>query len=93
MPKKNLANAALTRGRVAYVLELARGGSHIASTRSLATANSAIEEVLNGFCQTYGLQVLPVFQALLALEVDKRGNKNASEAVRCFERSVADGKK
>lgn len=34
MSKKNRADAAMARGRLIYMLELARGGSHIASTRT-----------------------------------------------------------
>ena len=76
MPKKNMAGATMARGRVTYMLELARGSSHIASTRKAETLNRAIAEVLNGFCQVHGLQALGVFRELLALDVEQRGNQH-----------------
>jgi hypothetical protein len=93
MPKKNIAGATLAQGRVTYMLELARGSSHIASTRTPKTLNRAIAEVLTGFCQVHGLQALGVFRELLALDVEQRGNQHAAAAVRRFAPELTGGKK
>ena len=93
MPKKNIAGATLAQGRVTYMLELARGSSHIASTRKAETLNRAIAEVLTGFCQVHGLQALGVFRELLALDVEQRGNQHAAAAVRRFVPELTGGKK
>ena len=93
MPKKNIAGATLAQGRVTYMLELARGSSHIASTRKAETLNRAIAEVLTGFCQVHGLQALGVFRELLALDVEQRGNQHAAAAVRRFAPELTGGKK
>jgi hypothetical protein len=93
MPKKNMTDAAMAQGRLIYMLELARGSSHIASTRTPETLNRAIAEVLNGFCEVHGLQALGVFQELLALDVGQRANQDAALAVRRFAPEVRGGKK
>jgi hypothetical protein len=93
MPKKNNVDAAMAHGRVAYMLELARGGSHIASTRSPETLNCAVAEVLNGFSRVYGSQALGVFIELLALDVEHRGNINAALAVRRLTQELTTGEK
>lgn len=92
MSKKNRAGAAMARGRLIYMLELARGGSHIASTRTPQSLSRAITEVLDGFCQVHGVAARGVFQALLALEVGQRGHPEAALAVSAFV-SAADGQK
>jgi hypothetical protein len=93
MPKKNIAGGTMAQGRVTYMLELARGSSHIASTRKAETLNRAIAEVLSGFCQVHGLQALGVFRELLALDVGQRGNQDAAAAVRRFAPELTGGKK
>ncbi|MFL9913257.1 hypothetical protein [Paraburkholderia sp. RL17-337-BIB-A] len=93
MPKKNIAGAAMAQGRVSYMLELARGSSHIVSTRTPETLSRAIAEVLNGFCQVHGLQASGVFRELLALDVEQRGNQDAALAVRSFAPELSGGKK
>ncbi|MFM0041062.1 hypothetical protein PQR05_09625 [Paraburkholderia sediminicola] len=92
MLKKNITGAAKAQGRVSYMLELARGSSHIASTRTPQTLNRAITEVLDGFCQVHGLHALDVFLELLALDVGQRGNRDAALAVSSFASGV-DGRK
>jgi hypothetical protein len=93
MPKKNIAGGTMAQGRVTYMLELARGSSHIASTRNAETLNRVIAEVLNGFCQVHGLQALGVYRELLALDVGQRGNQDAAAAVRRFAPELTGGKK
>ncbi|MFM0342457.1 hypothetical protein [Paraburkholderia fungorum] len=93
MPKKNMAGATMAQGRVIYMLELARGSSHIASTRTPQTLNRAITEVLDGFCEVHGLHALNVFVELLALEVEQRGNREAALAVSSFASGVSGQKK
>lgn len=69
---------------MAYMLEVVRGGSHIASTRQPETLNRAIAEVFGGFRNLHGVPGFHVFQQLLADEVEKRGNLAAASAVRGF---------
>ena len=94
MPKKSIADDALmARGRILYMLELARGSSHISSTRSPPTLRSAIAEVLGEFCEAHGSRSLGVFIELLARDIEQRGNQGAAIAVRCFARDlVGEGK-
>lgn len=92
MRKKIITDSMMAQGRTFYMLELARGSSHIASTRSPETLNRAIAEVLNGFSQVYDPQALGVFRELLALDVEQRGNQDAALAVRCFAPGLTDGK-
>jgi hypothetical protein len=66
MPKKNSADATMATGRLMYMLDLARGSSHIASTRKSDTRERAIAEVLAGFEAVHGRQLLDVFRELLA---------------------------
>lgn len=84
MRKKNSADATMAQGRLIYMLELARGSSYIASTRTPQSLNRAITEVLDDFCQMHGLAARGVFQELLALEVEQRGNREAAVAVSMF---------
>jgi len=94
MPKKSITDdALLARGRIVYTLELARGSSHISSTRSSPTLKSAIAEVLGEFCEAHGSQSLGVFVELLARDVEQRGNQAAALAVRCFARDLAGERK
>ncbi|WP_188131174.1 hypothetical protein [Paraburkholderia panacisoli] len=85
MLKKTISGTAMTLGRVTYMLELARGSSHIASTRKQETLNLAIAEVLEGFSQLHGVPGLGVFRELLAQDVERRGNQGAASAVRSFD--------
>jgi hypothetical protein len=71
MPKKNIAGAAMARGRVTYMLERARGSSHIASTRKPETRDRAIAEVLAGFGEIHGLLFLDTFRELLAGDIHR----------------------
>jgi hypothetical protein len=84
MLKKKMSDARMARSRVLYMLELARGSSHISSTRSPDTLNVAISEVLNEFVDLYGADELEIFQELLALEIEQRGNSNAAQSVRYY---------
>lgn len=84
MRKKINSGVALVQGRVTYLLEVARGSSHIASTLKQDTLNRAIAEVFEGFRQVHGIPGLSVFRELLAEDVEKRGNQGAASAVRHF---------
>jgi hypothetical protein len=84
MPKGKSSAAAVASARLAYGLELARGCSHISSTLSAETENSAIVETLTQFCELYGDADLALFQKLLAEELRQRGKKEASLAVAQF---------
>lgn len=84
MPRKNHTDARLVRARLTYMLELARGSSHIASTRQRDTRERAIAEVLQGFGEHHGQQLLAVFRELLAQATEQRGDREAAAAVRDF---------
>jgi hypothetical protein len=84
MPKKNNAVVALAQGRMTYMLELARGSSHIASTRKPETRDRAIADVLEEFRKVHGAQALDVFRELLAQDTERRGHAEAGAAVRHF---------
>ncbi|WP_322011862.1 hypothetical protein [Paraburkholderia sp. J12] len=64
-----------------YSLELARGGSHIASTLSEQSRASAIAEVVEGFVLRYGETDLAVFLEVLADRLTRRGALEAATAV------------
>jgi hypothetical protein len=93
MSKKNRADAAMARGRMIYMVELARGSSHIASTRKPETRDRAIAEVLEGFSKVHGLQRLDIFRELLAEDTERRGHLEAAVAVRHFGRALPDTEK
>jgi hypothetical protein len=84
MSKKSRTDAAMAQGRAIYMLELARGSSHIASTRKPETRDRAIAEVLEGFGEVHGLQRLDIFRELLAEDTERRGHLEAAAAVRHF---------
>lgn len=64
-----------------YSLELARGGSHIASTLSAGSRADAIAEVVDGFVLQHGETDLAVFLEVLADRLARRGADEAAEAV------------
>lgn len=66
MPRKNIEPVRLVQARLTYMLELARGSSHIASTRKPDTRDRAIAEALQGFAEVHGLPLLYTFRELLA---------------------------
>jgi hypothetical protein len=80
--KVNISNGVLAQGRVLYMVELARGSSYIASTRTDDTLNRAIAEVIAEFSQTRDAKELAVFLQLLALDVEKRGHYQGASALR-----------
>lgn len=65
-----------------YSVELARGGSHIASTRSLATMQAAIADVLDDFVTRHGVIDSIFFLDLLAKRLENRGSPEAAMLVR-----------
>ncbi|MEW9580380.1 hypothetical protein ABQJ48_02040 [Paraburkholderia sp. DGU8] len=68
-----------------YLVELARGSSHIASTLSPQTQRIAITEVMDEFRARYGADKLVVFRELLAESLEKRNEPSAAQAVLNFE--------
>lgn len=64
-----------------YRLELARGGSHIASTLSAQSRADAIAEVIDGFVLQYGETDLAVFLEVLADRLTRRGANEAATIV------------
>jgi hypothetical protein len=93
MPKKNITDVALVQGRLLFMLELARGSSHITSTRKPESRDRAIAEVLEGFSKVHGLQRLDIFRELLAEDTERRGHLEAAVAVRHFGESLPDTEK
>jgi hypothetical protein len=73
--------------RSAYLMELARGSSYIASTLTPTTQRAAIEEVLQEFRVLHGAEKLFIFRELLAESLEKRKNPQAAQAVLTFEPS------
>jgi hypothetical protein len=71
--------------RSIYLMELARGSSYIASTRSPATQRAAIAEVFDEFRSLYGPDKLLIFRELLAESLHKRDCLSAAQAVLSFE--------
>jgi hypothetical protein len=71
--------------RSVYLIELARGSSHIASTLSPQTQRIAITEVMDEFRAQYGADKLVVFRELLAESLEKRSEPSAAQAVLNFE--------
>ncbi|RFU44484.1 hypothetical protein [Paraburkholderia sp. DHOC27] len=55
-----------------YSVELARGGSHIASTRGLASFQAAMTEILEDFKIRHGMADITVFLDLLATRLEAR---------------------
>jgi hypothetical protein len=71
--------------RSTYLMELARGSSHIASTLSPATQRVAIAEVFGEFRLQHGPDNVVVFRELLAESLMERNNLSAAQAVLSFE--------
>lgn len=71
--------------RYLYMAQLARGGSHIASTLTAATRKLAIGEVVREFCEQNPTGNVPIFLELLAESVKKRADSDAAAAVREYE--------
>ncbi|WP_165847968.1 hypothetical protein [Paraburkholderia lacunae] len=69
----------------AYVLELARGSSYIASTLTPATLRAAIVEACREFREQYGADKVHIFRELLARSLEKRDNRKAAAVVRSFD--------
>ncbi|WP_201643376.1 hypothetical protein [Paraburkholderia metrosideri] len=67
-----------------YEVELARGRSHIASTRSADTRNAAIEEAWTEFVALHGPAEAPVFLELLATRLEQSKSTDAAMEVRRF---------
>jgi hypothetical protein len=65
-----------------YSVELARGGSHIASTRSLVTLKAAVVDVLEEFTARHRAADCAVFLDLLAVRLEKRELPYAAAIVR-----------
>lgn len=85
--RRNRCPADVLRYKCLYVVELARGSSHIASTLTSATLQVAVAEVMNEFVQQYGKETLSVFRELLADRLDERQSPEAASAVRRFGRT------
>ena len=84
MVRVTVSGHAMANARVAYMLELARGCSYISSTLTPDTRKRAIAEVLGDFRKVYGDQELPLFQKLLAEDLQRRGKPDAVSAVADF---------
>jgi len=80
--RKPLSAADMTRCRVAYSVELARGSSYICSTQSAASHRAAVDETLEEFVTLQGTQDLPAFIELLACHLEERGKPKSASAVR-----------
>lgn len=65
-----------------YMAELARGGSHIASTLTPDGERSAISEVTGEFHRRYGTHDFEIFLELLAQALDARLRPETAAVVR-----------
>jgi len=65
-----------------YMTELARGGSHIASTLTPAGERSAIADVTGEFHRRYGSDDFEIFLELLAQVLDARLRPETAALVR-----------
>ncbi|CAB3800909.1 hypothetical protein LMG28688_05273 [Paraburkholderia caffeinitolerans] len=70
-----------------WVLELARGASHIASVLSAETLDAAVHEVMQEFAAAQGSAELDAFCWLLAERLEKRGCAAGAARVRAFDAS------
>ena len=59
--------------RLAFKVELARGGSHIASTLTPASMDAAVAEVMGQFIADRGTEGFEAFRVLLAENLEARG--------------------
>ncbi|WP_025600014.1 hypothetical protein [Burkholderia sp. WSM2230] len=84
MPKAKSGGAAVASARLAYLLELARGSSHISSTLTPESERRAIVETLTEFCELYGQAQVALFQQLLAEELRQRGKRDTAGTVAQF---------
>ncbi|WP_322048633.1 hypothetical protein [Paraburkholderia sp. J67] len=64
--------------------ELARGGSHIASTLTPEGERAAISDIVNDFHRLYGTDDLDVFLELLAQALDARRRPDIAGFVRRY---------
>ena len=72
--------------RLAFKVELARGGSHIASTLTPASMDAAVAEVMGQFIADRGTEGFEAFRVLLAENLEARGYVQGAEAVRMYVR-------
>jgi hypothetical protein len=84
MPSSKTGGGATAIARSSYVLELARGCSHISSALTPDTCSRAIDEVLGEFRKLYGYQELALFKKLLVEDLQRRGKWDAASAVDDF---------
>ncbi|HEX7909166.1 MAG TPA: hypothetical protein VF534_13925 [Paraburkholderia sp.] len=80
-PRK-LKRQYLDFSRSIYMLDLARGNSHIASAISVASQRTAIDEVIHEFGQRRTHGDLNSFLQLLAEDLEKRGKAAPAATVR-----------
>ncbi|SHK96187.1 hypothetical protein [Paraburkholderia terricola] len=74
----------MTTARMIYMLELARGCSHIASMLTAESEQRAITDTLEEFLRLYGVKETTLFQELLADDLHRREKTAAASAVRNF---------
>jgi hypothetical protein len=74
--------------RSVYMLDLARGSSHIASAMSVAPQRTAIDEVMREFGQRHTGGDLCGFLQLLAEDLEKRGKVASAAKVRDLVRTA-----
>jgi hypothetical protein len=79
---KTASTADLSRCRVAYISEIARGSSHIDSALSELSREEAITEVTADFVKAHGRYDLLVFVELVSSALDDRRNSGAAAAMR-----------
>jgi hypothetical protein len=69
------------RCEVDFRLELSRGATCIASSRTRESLRMLIRETLDAFIETHGAAQLPVFRTILAERLVARGRPDAADEV------------
>jgi hypothetical protein len=82
---KILQPAGLASRKRKFAVELARGGSHIASTLTVKSQHAAIAEVISDFLALHRAEELDGFLELLAAGLEARDKPSAAIAVRGFD--------
>lgn len=80
--KRNTRTKDLAAYHFIYMADIARGGSHIASTLSATSQQSAIDEVIRDFCVHNAPDNLHLFLELVAENLERRGAMRAAVMVR-----------
>lgn len=80
--QRNSTRQPIDSSRSIYMLDLARGSSHVASATFVASQRIAIDETIREFGQRHTRGNLHAFLQLLADDLEKRGKPAPAATVR-----------